>query len=195
MEFSHRRLPHWRPDGKPLFLTWRLHGSLPANRYVPPRGLTGGRAFVWFDRFLDQAQYGPTWLRREDIAQAIVDALHYGAETLAHYQLHAYVVMANHVHALVTPEVDPSKLLHSLKGFTAHEANKMLGRTGEPFWQRECYDHWVLDDEEFARIRAYIENNPLKAGLVARAEDFRWSSAYRVGTTTLAGTTAGSQAG
>jgi putative DNA methylase len=67
--------------------------------------------------------------------------------------------------------------MQSLKGFTAREANKILRRTGEPFWQRESYDHWVRDEQEFGRIRAYIENNPVRAGLVARAEDYPWSSA------------------
>ena len=53
-----------------------------------------------------------------------------------------------------------------------------LGRTGETFWQAESYDHWVRDDREWKRIHAYIEENPVKAGLVQRASDYRWSSAY-----------------
>jgi putative transposase len=64
-----------------------------------------------------------------------------------------------------------------LKGVTAREANRFLGRTGESFWQRESYDHWVRDSGELERIVAYIEDNPVKAGLVVRAEDYRWSSA------------------
>jgi hypothetical protein len=54
----------------------------------------------------------------------------------------------------------------------------LLGRTGEPFWQAECYDHWVRDEEEFASIRFYIEQNPVKASLVTEAARFPWSSAY-----------------
>jgi putative transposase len=45
----------------------------------------------------------------------------------------------------------------------------MLGRTGEPFWRRESYDHWVRNDDEWRRIAAYIENNPVKAGLASLA--------------------------
>ncbi|RPI12327.1 MAG: hypothetical protein EHM65_06090, partial [Acidobacteriales bacterium] len=90
---------------------------------------------------------------------------------------HAFVVMPNHVHVLLTPRVLPSRLLKSLKGCTARQANRVLGRTGEIFWQSESYDHWVRNDTEFQRIGAYIENNPVKAGLVARAGDYRWSSA------------------
>ena len=87
--------------------------------------------------------------------------------------------MANHVHLLVTPRTEPSRFLKSLKGFTARQANRVLGRTGEPFWQAESYDHWVRNAGEHARIRRYIEQNPVKAGLVQQAEDYRWSSAYR----------------
>ena len=68
-------------------------------------------------------------------------------------------------------------MLKSLKGASAREVNRLLGRTGEPFWQKESYDHWVRDSAEFERIRRYIEGNPVKAGLVARAEDYAWSSA------------------
>ena len=53
----------------------------------------------------------------------------------------------------------------------------MLGRTGQPFWQAESYDHSVRDDRESDRIKEYIENNPVKAGLVANAENYPWSSA------------------
>jgi len=81
------------------------------------------------DRFLDQAREGPTWLKQEPIARLVVDALWYAAQRLGHYDLHAYVVMANHVHVLIFPKVKASKLMQSVKGFTAREANKILHRT------------------------------------------------------------------
>jgi REP element-mobilizing transposase RayT len=115
------------------------------------------------------------YLRHEDVARIVVESIRRGAE-LGHYDLHAFVVMPNHVHVLLTPRVLPSRLLKPLKGCTAREANRVLGRTGEAFWQRESYDHWVRNEAEFQRIGAYIENNPVKAGLVARASDYRWSS-------------------
>ena len=115
---------------------------------------------------------------REDIAHLVFDGLHYAADHLRHFDLHAGVVMPNHVHVLLTPIVTPSKLLQSVKGFSAREANKILGRTGEPFWQGESYDHWVRDDKEFEKICRYIEENPVGAGLATTAEEYRWSSAY-----------------
>jgi putative transposase len=127
------------------------------------------------DRYLDLARDGPVFLRQDAIASLVVHSLFHGVE-LGHYKLRSFAVMANHVHVLLLPEISPSQLLKSLKGHTAREANRLLGRTGEPFWQRESYDHCVRDSAEFARIIAYIENNPLKAGLVERAEEYPWSS-------------------
>jgi hypothetical protein len=76
---------------------------------------------------------------------------------LSQYELGPYAIMANHVHVLLLPQVPPSRLLQSLKGTTARQANILLGRTGETFWQAESYDHWVRDDREWHRIASYIE--------------------------------------
>jgi REP element-mobilizing transposase RayT len=140
--------------------------------------LLTGHAFVWVDRQLDTTRQNPFFLRQPAIAQIVVDSIQRGA-SIDHYQLHAFVVMPNHVHLLLAPHVAPSRLLKPLKGCTAREANRILGRTGEPFWQRESYDHWVRGGAEFERIRRYIENNPVKAGLVAQASDYPWSSAAK----------------
>jgi type I restriction enzyme R subunit/putative DNA methylase len=139
------------------------------------------------DRALDEASFGPSWLRREELAQTVVEALRYAADKLRYFDLHAFAVMPNHVHVLLLPLVDPSKLLQSVKGFSAREANKRLSRTGEPFWQGESYDHWVRNKAEFERIRRYIEENAVRAGLAARAEDYPWSSAYAGANAGMAG--------
>jgi REP element-mobilizing transposase RayT len=117
------------------------------------------------------------FLPQDSIASLVVDSLHRGAE-LGHYESATFVVMANHVHVLLLPKVSPSQLLKALKGSTAHDANRLLARTGEPFWQHESYDHWVRDECERDRVESYIENNSVKAGLVGRAEEYRWSSAW-----------------
>jgi REP element-mobilizing transposase RayT len=173
---SERRLPHYHSVGQPVFLTWSLYGSIPPGRSFP-EATTSGQAFVSMDRLLDTARKGPLYLRQPPIADMIVDALRYREHSLEHYQLHAYVVMANHVHLLITPRVEISRLTHSLKRFTAREANRIVGRTGQPFWQVETYDRLVRDRTEFQRIAAYIEMNPVKAGLVNTPEEFPWSSA------------------
>jgi REP element-mobilizing transposase RayT len=116
------------------------------------------------------------YLRQPDIARIVLDSIHKGVD-LGHYEIGAYVIMANHVHLLIRPKIAPDRLLKSLKGATAREANRLLGRTGEPFWQKESYDHWVRNHREFERIQAYIETNPVKAGLVRSPRDYPWSSA------------------
>src|SRR5882724_8129598 len=130
MESYERRLPHWHPEAKDLFLTWRLYGSLPANRHISPERVTTGEAFVCLDRCFDRAIHGPRWLERPEIAALVVNALYYGERKLEHYRLHAFVVMCNHVHVLLSPLVAPPKILHTLKGFTARQGNKLLNRTG-----------------------------------------------------------------
>jgi REP element-mobilizing transposase RayT len=88
--------------------------------------------------------------------------------------------MGNHIHLLVTPLVQVSKLTQSLKRFTARQGNQILGSTGQPFWQDESYDRLVRDETEFRRIARYIEMNPVNAGLAAMPEEFQWSSAWPI---------------
>jgi hypothetical protein len=85
--------------------------------------------------------------------------------------------MPNHVHLLMTPKIALPKITKSLKGITAKRANLILSLSGSPFWQDESYDHLVRNDREFEKIRRYIEENPVRSGLVNDASDYRWSSA------------------
>ena len=160
-----------------MFITWRLSGSLPTGRKFY-QALTSGQAFVVMDRILEKGSSGPLYLGRPEIADMVVAAIHDQETELRHYELHAYVVMPNHVHILITPCVEVSKLMMSLKRFTAREGNRMLGLTGKAFWAEESYDRLVRDAEEFRRIENYIEHNPVKAGLVKEPEDFHWSNAF-----------------
>jgi putative transposase len=176
MAFYERRLPHWDVVGQPLFVTFRLHDSLPPNRIFPPPLVSSGRAFLAMDRLLDRSVRGPLFLARPEVARLMVHALRDGQDRFDRYQLHAFVVMPNHVHLLVSPRVDTRRWLGPLKGFTAHQANRLLGRQG-PFWQDESYDHLIRDDQEFGRVQRYIEQNPVGAGLAALPEEFTWSSA------------------
>ena len=65
MRHYERRLPHWDIVDQPVFVTFRLHGSLPAHRVFPPHGLAdAGKAFVAMDRLLDRGASGPLYLKR-----------------------------------------------------------------------------------------------------------------------------------
>jgi len=177
MTFYRRRLPHLYQADQPVFVTWRLHGSLPGNRPFPPASLSPGKAFAALDRLLDEARTGPFYLRQAAIADMVVEVIQHNANVLGRYDLQAFVVMPNHVHLLVSPHVPLPQLTKALKGFSAKRANQMLGLTGNPFWQEESYDHLVRDETERERVQCYIEQNPVRAGLVRQASDYRWSSA------------------
>jgi putative transposase len=171
-----RRLPHFHEVGQPVFLTWRLHGSLPPHRaFASP--LSSGQAFLAVDRLLDQARTGPLHLHRPEIAAVVVEAIQYRSDCRSQYELHAYVVMPNHVHLLITPAISTSEIMQSLKRFTARRANQALGLTGQPFWQDESYDRLVRNTVEFQRIMNYIERNPVVAGLAESGEAFPWYGA------------------
>jgi putative transposase len=177
MSWYERRLPHWDVTGKRMFVTFRLHGSLPVNRVFPNDRLTAGEAFVAMDRLLDRAKRGPMFLRQPEIAEIVINSLYDGEQRFGRYELHAFVVMANHVHLLVTPFVPSRDWLGPLKGFTGHEAKCMLGLQDGPFWQDESYDHLIRNDAECAQVKRYIEWNPVKAGLAVLPEEFPFSSA------------------
>jgi putative transposase len=119
--FYRRHLSHISEIGRSVFLTWRLQGSLPANRCFPDATVNSGRAFATIDLLLDQARSGPFYLRQPDIAALVVEAIHHNAQILGHYALHAFAVMPNHVHVLATPSVPLPKLTKSLKGITAKQ--------------------------------------------------------------------------
>lgn len=85
--------------------------------------------------------------------------------------------MPNHVHVLLRPLTSMPVITRWLKGSTARQANLILGRTGESFWQDESFDHCVRDEVELDRIVRYVEHNPVSAGLASNPRDWPWSSA------------------
>jgi len=176
MPSNQRHLPHRYKLNNPIFITFRLHGSLPPGREFPKGLNTSGKAFVCMDRLLDTNLHSARYLRQPDIAQGVYDTIQSSAQHS--YELHTWVIMPNHVHLLMTPATDVSRILQQIKGASAHAANAILGLTGQPFWQNESYDHLVRNEDEFRRIDRYILQTPVKAGLVECAGDYRWSSAF-----------------
>jgi hypothetical protein len=101
--YYERNLPHWQVEGRKIFITWRLSGSLPAvllSRLRKSKSLEAGQRFREFDNALDGAGYGPLWLRDNRIAEIVAA----GIEQVTQEGLcrtHAWVVMPNHVHVLI----------------------------------------------------------------------------------------------
>lgn len=177
MRIYRRRLPHWDVPDRPVFVTWRLRGSLPPERCFYRESLRSGEAFLAWDRLLDTARSGPSYLRQPDVAELVTEQLRQAASD-GLCTLHAYVVMPNHVHVLWTPRIALPELVRHVKGPTARLANRLLSRVGQPFWQEEYFDHLVRNAGEFGRVCRYIEWNPVRAALVTDPRDFTWSSAH-----------------
>jgi putative transposase len=180
--YYERTLPHWQPEGRDLFLTWRLSGSLPAKITAALRASKTkelGKRFREYDLELDKASSGPLWLKDPRIASLVVAGMK-DIEERALCRVHAWVVMPNHVHLLIAPLAPMGAITKAVKGSTARHANLLLARTGEYFWQDESFDHWIRDEEELEKVKKYIERNPVAAGLVKEESEWPWSSAVAV---------------
>ncbi len=170
MQNYRRHLPHWQPDGAEFFVTWRLYGSLPAGHTDAD--------FVSADQELERS-VGPRWMQDPRVANCVMETLIESEQQWKLYTLSAWVVMPNHVHALLRPVEKLSKVMLVIKSASARRANRLLDRSGQRFWQDESFDRWVRDGHERNQIIRYIEWNPVKAALVAEPENWPWSSASR----------------
>jgi putative transposase len=173
-----RNLPHWYPEGAAVFVTWRLFGALPPQKSL--EGVKDGRAFVALDRTMDRAQLGPTWLRHPAVADVVSKVIEAAEADRNLCRLHSFVVMPNHVHVQITPYRALRQVTNWIKGVSARKANQTLNRTGQRFWQDESFDHWARSVQEFEKIERYILENPIRAGLVREAVDWKFSSAGRL---------------
>jgi REP element-mobilizing transposase RayT len=140
-----RRLPHYQKPGRPIFVTF---------------------CKLIRDLFPDAAR---------DLILA--HCLHDHGKRI---DLHAAVVMPDHVHLLLTPLPDAQGWPHPLpailkliKGISAHSVNKFLGTAG-PVWQEESFEHTLRSDESFQDKLQYIRENPVRRGLAAKPEGYRW---------------------
>ena len=203
-EFYRRHLPHWQPPGAVFFVTFRLKNSLPYEAIKAlreERELDEHRYFERWEEFLDKAEFGPRWLAQPEIADIVKEALHYRDGRV--FDLHAFSILSNHVHVVLEPldssewhydessksgwqpdqlseseyhsDLPLHKIMQSLKRHTARQANIILGREGA-FWQDECYDHVIRDHEEYIRTIHYVLENPVKAGLASKWEE--WTGTY-----------------
>lgn len=200
---SRSELPHLYKEGGTYFVTFRLwdavapcpkethaqpgplhHNSLSAcGASVPPA--SAERSVSAEKRNPKEIaassepplRLGSCLLAQPAIAELVQSALrHFDGQR---YRLLAWCVMPNHVHVVLQPLGDhsPSDVLHSWKSFTAHKINGTLGRTG-PLWERESFDHLARSIESLELFIAYVEANPVEAGLCKSASDWPWSSAW-----------------
>ena len=175
-------LPHFEGGEIVQSMTFRLHDSLPSSlrdklaaeleRLSKHERTRHRRRRI--EAALDRG-HGACFLANPRIARLVSDALRrFDGER---YRLHAWCVMPNHVHVVVTPLAGYtlSSLVHTWKSFTAGEANKRLGRRGH-FWMQEYFDRAIRDERHFRAAVEYVEHNPVQAGLCKAPEAWPWSS-------------------
>lgn len=182
---SRNHLPHWSQAGCTYFITFHLGDSLPATKLGDWRQ----QRAIWLelhpqpwsreveaeyetrfahriDAWLDAGE-GDCPLRRPEIRRDVERCLLRFDDQ--RHDLDAFVIMPNHVHALITPRrgVHLFELLKGIKGTSARICNALLGQTGATFWMEDSYNRIVRDAEELQAFRRYIATNPEKANLAS----------------------------
>jgi REP element-mobilizing transposase RayT len=193
-------LPHFESSHVTQHVTFHLADSLPqavllqleAELKTLPAEKRDVQRRKRIDAWID-AGHGSCVLRKPSIADMVQESLL--TFDSQRYRLLAWVVMPNHVHVLFQPMNGwtVAKIVASWKKFTAREicddrrnkagANQEIGvpgraGAGAPVWHREYWDRYIRDQKHFDQTVGYIHMNPVKAGLAARAESWRWSSAH-----------------
>jgi len=140
----------------------KRHARLPGTYFVTSR--------TWESRAL---------FIREPACRIFVETLlHYRNEGA--YELHAFVLMPDHFHLLLTPALETTleRAVQYIKGGSAHRIRKEL-IFRFPVWQRGFSDHRIRDVNDYEVHLRYIQQNPVKRKLVCAADEYRWSSASR----------------
>ncbi|MEO5946770.1 MAG: transposase [Chitinophagaceae bacterium] len=191
--FYKRKLPHWQPEEEKFFITYRLAGSLPITvieklkeQYLlqkddshsqsnEQKAILKENYFTAFENQLENNLNKPHWLKDEAIAKTVMDSLIFRDKE--HYTLWAVCIMNNHVHILIST-LPGSPLLNVIlqnhKKFTAVQSNKLLNRTGK-FWEEESFDTLIRNNDHYYNCVNYILQNPVKAGLVKKWQDWQWT--------------------
>jgi REP element-mobilizing transposase RayT len=104
-------------------------------------------------------------------AKIVLESLHW-LEDRGKIILDAAVVMPDHLHLVAgLKHGSLSRIMHSLKSYTAQEINNLLQKEG-PFWQSHYHDHAVRQDEDLHSVVIYVLHNPVRAGLINDFHDY-----------------------
>jgi REP element-mobilizing transposase RayT len=182
--YSRGYLPHFDIGRVPQFITFRLADSLPRQLIDQWEQELAQAAeeerkremYRRVEKHLDLGQ-GSCILRYPIAGRIVEEAIrHYDGKK---YNLHAWCVMPNHVHMLVTPFelVALADFVRPIKSYSSRQIHLELGGKGR-LWQRDYFDRFARNDEHFLRIWKYIEWNPVKAQLVREPAQWPHSSAF-----------------
>ena len=171
-------LPHRDEPGLTQFVTFRLADSFPESLRSEWEAILAveddRERRLQLENYLDKGR-GECHLRRPDTSPMVENALLFRHP--GDYEMHAWVLMPNHVHVMFTIRETPmSRAVEDWKKFTAHKANELLNRQGK-FWADDYWDTFMRDAQHTLKTRRYIENNPVKARMVCEPAKWPWSSA------------------
>ena len=194
--FWRGRLPHWEVEDGRYFVTIHLAGAIPSGGEERIRllseelarkstanaddsGLLVSRTiFREMERWLDSCEEN-SLLADSAIAEMVVEAIEHRVRT-GRWIVYRFVIMPNHIHLFMSVlKTTLKESLEDFKRWTGHQAAKLAELPGGRFWQDEWFDHWSRSDEQDDQIDAYIFNNPRKAGLVKRPEDWKYGGAFQ----------------
>lgn len=165
-------LPHCDERGLVQHIVFGLQDAFRAA----PKGVLGSRErALWADGELDRG-HGSRSLSKPAVAEIVEACLLHGDGE--RYALAAWCVMPTHVHVLIEQFAEHalSNVTQKWKSVSAHAINKSGGRKGR-LWQPDYFDRFMRSEQQFEWTVAYIENNPVAAGLVQQPQDWRFSSA------------------
>lgn len=184
-EFMHSRgyIPHYEAGERTQMITYRLQDSMPSavlsrfedelKHFSPIERQSKRRQKI--EDYLDRGA-GSCVLQNQSIATLVEqNLLHFDQNR---YKLHAWVLMPNHVHVLLTPKKNVllSQIVHSWKSYTAKKAQTILG-SHSTFWQQEYFDRMIRNEKHYYASVEYIHNNPVKAGLCKASGEWKFGSA------------------
>jgi len=176
--------------GTTSFLTFRLHGTIPAAtgralqaelRQTREAGgdhrRTRKQFFAKFDAVLDRAPIGPTYFDREKIAEALAGEVLMLEET--GFVVHGFAILPNHAHLVLhLPAGSPLSfakaidLLHLRTGTNCRRLVRPKLPPEAEFWQVGWFEYAVQDAAELTRLLAYVRGNARRAGLAARFQEW-----------------------
>jgi REP element-mobilizing transposase RayT len=182
IRFWRGQLPHWEVVDADYFITLRLAGTLPHELKEELQQIVSNvsrtkyqdktrKYFAKMEAWLDNDCTNDL-LTNKQIAKEVSSTFDI-YEFKGIWKVHSYVIMPNHIHWFFRPlNQSMSESIQNFKRITARKSNQSLGRTGRRFWQKEWFDHWSRTPEESEKIIQYIRNNPVKAGFVAKPEEW-----------------------
>ncbi len=191
--FWRGRLPHWEVEDGRYFVTIHLAGAIPKQGIERIQQLSAelqqGESpnsvesqlplmrtiFRQMEEWLDRAEHN-TLLNAPAVAEMVIEAIQHRSQ-IQHWELFGFVIMPNHVHLFLSVLQGTLKeSIDDFKRWTGHKAAKLISLPNDRFWQDEWFDHWSRSDEQDERIVRYIQQNPVKAGLVPAAADWKYGS-------------------